>query len=62
MQQEDCPRCGQKVKCQEDYIKADRRVGTAVLHWTCFIALMEGQGMTTSNDVSETENSMVRDR
>ncbi len=39
-----CARCGQKVKSEENWLRAHLWASTAVFHWTCFIALLKAGG------------------
>jgi hypothetical protein len=43
-----CARCGRKVKAAENWLKAHLWTSTAVLHWTCFIALLRENGATAA--------------
>jgi hypothetical protein len=43
-----CARCGRKVKPADNWLKAHLWAGTAILHWTCFIALMKENGATAA--------------
>jgi hypothetical protein len=36
-----CARCDRRVRTHEDHLKAHLWAGTAVFHWSCFIALMK---------------------
>ena len=39
-----CARCGQKVKSEENWLRAHLWASTAVFHWSCFIALLKAEG------------------
>jgi hypothetical protein len=39
-----CARCERRVRTDEDHLKAHLWAGTAVFHWSCFIALMKDHG------------------
>jgi len=39
-----CARCGQKVKSEENWLKAHLWASFATFHWNCFIALMKEHG------------------
>jgi hypothetical protein len=39
-----CARCGQKVKGEENRMRAHLWASNAVFHWVCFIALMKEHG------------------
>jgi len=39
-----CARCGQKVKNEENWLKAHLWASFATFHWNCFIALMKEHG------------------
>jgi hypothetical protein len=36
-----CGRCGQKVRTDENYLRAHLWASTAVFHWNCLVALMK---------------------
>jgi hypothetical protein len=38
---DNCARCGQKVKSEENWLKAHLWASFATFHWNCFIALMK---------------------
>jgi hypothetical protein len=42
--QENCARCGRKVRSEENWLRAHWWGSTAVFHWVCFIALMKQHG------------------
>ena len=39
-----CARCGQKVKSEENWMRAHLWGNSAVLHWNCYIALLRSEG------------------
>jgi hypothetical protein len=41
---DNCARCGQKVKSEENWMRAHLWASNAVFHWVCFIALMKEHG------------------
>jgi hypothetical protein len=41
---DNCARCGQKVKSEENWMCAHLWGNSAVLHWNCYIALLRSEG------------------
>jgi hypothetical protein len=39
-----CARCGQKVRSEENWMRAHLWGNSAVLHWNCSIALLRSEG------------------
>jgi hypothetical protein len=52
MYQGNCGRCGQKVRTDENYLKAHLWASTAVFHWSCFAALMKEHGQAAAEDAT----------
>ena len=50
--QGDCGRCGQKVRTDENYLKAHLWASTAVFHWSCFTTLMKERGEAAAEDAA----------
>ena len=44
MYQGNCARCGQKVRPDENWLKAHVWASSAVFHWRCLLALMKEHG------------------
>jgi hypothetical protein len=41
---DNCARCGQKVKSEDNWMRAHLWGNSAVLHWNCYIALLRSEG------------------
>jgi hypothetical protein len=41
---DNCARCGQKVKSEDNWMRANLWGTSAVLHWNCYIALLRSEG------------------
>jgi hypothetical protein len=44
--QGNCALCGQKVKSEENWLRAHLWASMAVFHWQCFIALLKAEGVS----------------
>jgi hypothetical protein len=55
MYQGNCGGCGQKVRTDENYLKAHLWASTAVFHWSCFVVLKE-QGDAAAEDATWRES------
>ena len=47
-----CARCEQRVRTDENHLKAHLWASTAVFHWSCFIALMKEHGKESPEDAT----------
>jgi hypothetical protein len=61
MYQGNCSRCGQKVKTDENYLKAHLWANTAVFHWACFTKLMEEHGEAAAEDATRNASRVSRE-
>jgi hypothetical protein len=52
MYQGNCGRCGQKVRTDENYLRAHLWASTAVFHWTCLVTLMKEHGEAALEDAA----------
>ncbi len=61
MYQGNCGRCGQKVRTDENYLKAHLWASTAVFHWTCFTKLMKEHGEAAAEDATWNASRVSRE-
>jgi hypothetical protein len=61
MYEENCGRCGQKVRTDENYLKAHLWASTAVFHWSCFVELMR-RGEAAAEDATWNASRVSRQR
>jgi hypothetical protein len=47
-----CARSERRVRTHGDHLKAHLWAGTAVFHWSCFIALMKEHGKESAEDAT----------
>ena len=47
-----CARCERRVRTDEDHLKAHLWAGTAVFHWSCFIAVMKEHSKAPAEDAT----------
>jgi hypothetical protein len=47
-----CGGCGQKVRTDENYLRAHLWASTAVFHWSCLVALMRERGEVALEDAT----------
>jgi hypothetical protein len=45
---DNCVRCGQKVKSEENWMRAHLWGNSAVLHWNCYIAVLKSESTPPS--------------
>ena len=62
MYQGNCGRCGQKVRTDENYLKAHLWASTAVFHWACFTRLMKEHGETAAEDATWNASRVSREQ
>jgi hypothetical protein len=62
MYQGNCGGCGQKVKTDENYLKAHLWASTAVFHWSCFAALMKEHGQAATEDATWKASRVSREQ
>jgi hypothetical protein len=55
-----CVGCERRVRTDEDNLKAHLWAGTAVFHWSCFIALMKNHGKEPAEDAAGKASRAIR--
>ena len=60
MYQGNCAGCEQKVRSDENYLKAHLWASTAVFHWSCFVTLMKERGETATEDATWKASRVTR--
>lgn len=55
-----CARCERRVRTDEDHLKAHLWAGTAVFHWSCFIALMKDHGQEPAEHAAGKASRAIR--